>query len=809
MRAVNRNVSLTAVVWLLALAVSQLGAQAPASAPRTVPPAPAPATRTAAAALAVPDRAMLDKYCVGCHNERAKIGNFALDGLDLTHADRNAAEWEKVVLKLRGGLMPPAGRPRPDDATRLAFVSSLERTLDAAAASHPNAGRTETFHRLNRVEYRNAVRDVLALDIDVAALLPSDSASYGFDNMAGALKMSESLMERYLSAARKISRAALGEAGGVVAQTYNVSPALLQNEHVEGLPFGTRGGSLIKHYFPEDAEYSFRFDLAGVATGADVDVLLDGDRLQLLSVKSGRRAVDIDGNEAGEKLEFRAPIAAGPHDVGVAFLYTPALLAEANRKPFMNPTVSNPGIPYLRGVTITGPFNGKGASNTPSRKRIFICDQGTATTPAAETACAKRIFGALARRAYRRPVDDEDLSVLMTAYRDARTSGDFEAGIERGVQQLLVGPEFLFRVEAEPGTPTIKPASNYRISDLDLASRLSFFLWSSVPDEALLVDAVQNRLHLPAVLDAQVRRMLKDPRSSALTSNFVGQWLQLRNLEAATPSEVLFPDFNGSLRQDFRTETEMFFDSIVREDKSALDLLTANYTFLNDRLARHYGVPGISGTHFRRVTLTDQRRFGLLGQGSILTITSQPVRTSPVFRGKWILDNILGTPPPPPPPNVPALPEKSGVYAGKMPSMRERMAEHRANPACASCHAMIDPLGFGLEQFDPVGRTRLVDEMFKPIDASGTTPDGTRFDGVAGLRAALVRQPENFVQTLTIKLMTYALGRGVEYYDMPAVRKIVHDAAPSHYSVPAIISGITRSLPFENRRTAPTTLAAN
>ena len=772
---------------------------------------------------------MLDRYCVGCHNERSKIGGLALDTLDLTKVNDHADVWEKVVRKLRGGLMPPSGRPRPDAATQELFVSSLETAIDTAASLKPNPGRTETFHRLNRAEYRNAVREVLALDIDVASLLPGDSASYGFDNMAGALKISESLMERYLSAARKISRAAIGSATpGPAAQSYLVSPALLQNEHVEGLPFGTRGGALIQHQFPQDAEYAFRFDLAGVSGGADVDVLLDGDRLQLLTVKRGARAVDVDGNEQGEKLEFRAPIKAGPHDLGVAFLYTPVLLTEANRKPFMNPTVSGPGIAYLRGVTITGPFSAAGAGDTPSRSRIFSCTpvsapgtttQGSATSTQgvglrakglSEDQCARQILSSLARRAFRRPVTADDLGVLLAAYAAGRKDGDFEAGIERGVQQLLVSPEFLFRVEADPANLTAKAGVNYRISDLELASRLSFFLWSSVPDEPLLSAASQGRLRTAAGLDREVRRMIADPRSEALTNNFVGQWLQLRNLQAVTPSEVLFPDFNDSLRQDLRQETELFFDSILREDRSTVDLLSANYTFLNDRLARHYGVAGINGSHFRRVTLTDDRRRGLLGQGSILTITSQPIRTSPVFRGKWILENFLGTPPPPPPPNVPALPEKSGVYAGKMPSMRERMAEHRSNPACASCHAMIDPLGFGLEHFDPVGRWREVDELYAPIDASGALPDGTAFDGVSALRAALVKHPDRFVTTLTEKLLTYSLGRGLEYYDMPAVRRIVHDAARSNYKLSAVILGITKSLPFQMRRTAPaTTQTAN
>ncbi len=804
--------------------VRAVGPQTPVAAvsrqPAASEPRPTNTSRPSVTRTAPPSHAILDRYCTGCHSERAKIGGLVLDTLDLAKVGDHADVWEKVVRKLRGGLMPPAGRPRPDGAAQDAFVSSLENALDRAAAARPNPGRTETFHRLNRAEYHNAVRDVLGIDMDVATLLPGDSSSYGFDNMAGALKVSESLMERYLSAARKISRAAIGSAPpGVAAQTYVVSPALLQNTHVDGLPFGTRGGTLVHHLFTQDAEYSFRFDLAGVASGADVDVLLDGERLQLLNVKRGARVVDVDGNEQGEKLEVRAPIKAGPHEVGVAFLYTPSLLSEANRKPFMNPTVSGPGIPYLRGVTITGPFDVAGAGDTPSRKTIFACHpaqdsglraQGSGLKAgSSEDQCARQILSTLARRAFRRPVAGDDLKILLAAYDAGHADGGFEAGIERGVQQLLVSPEFLFRVEADPPAVASTVGSNYRVSELELASRLSFFLWSTVPDEHLINLAAQGQLKMPAVFDRETRRMLADPRAGALSGNFVGQWLQLRNLQVVTPSEVLFPDFNDSLRQDLRRETELFFDSILRENRSALDLLNANYTFLNDRLAKHYGIPNINGSHFRRVTLTDDRRRGILGQGSVLTLTSQPIRTSPVFRGKWILETLLGTPPPPPPPNVPALPEKTGVYAGKSPSMRERMSEHRANAACASCHAMIDPLGFGLEHFDPVGRWRDVDELYAPIDDSGVLPDGTHFDGVSGLRGALLAHPDRFVTALTEKLMTYSLGRGLEYYDMPAVRAIVRNAAASNYKLSAIVLGITKSLPFQKRQTAPASQTAN
>jgi hypothetical protein len=763
--------------------------------------ASAQASSQSAATNLEASQTLLKNYCFGCHNQTLKTGGLALDAFDLTKPGEHADIWEKVVRKLRGGVMPPSGRPRPDAPAQTAFVTWLESQLDRAAAARPNPGRTETFHRLNRAEYQNAVRDLLALEIDVAALLPGDSASYGFDNMAGALKISESLMERYLSSARKVSRAAIGAPVSVAAQTYHLSPALVQTGHVEGLPFGTRGGTLIQHIFPQDAEYVFRFEVAGGGSGADLDVLLDGERLKLINLRGGGRTVDVDGYEANDKLELRTAVKGGPHDVGVTFLQTPTLLGEANRRSFGNPTVSGAGIASLRSVTITGPFDAKGIGDTPSRARIFTC-RPSGDTPAGEQACVRQILGTLARRAFRRPVADEDLSILMTAYKAGRQSGTFENGIERALQQLLVSPEFLFRVDREPSSVAGRAAASYRISDLELASRLSFFLWSSIPDDQLLDLAARGRLRTPAVLEAEVRRMLADPRSEALTTNFVGQWLQLRNMQAVTPSEVLFPDFNDSLRHDFRRETELFVDSILREDRSALQLLDADYTFLNDRLARHYGATGFNGTHFRRVALTDANRRGLLGQASILTLTSQPVRTSPVFRGKYVLDTLLGTPPPAPPPNVPALPDKSGVYAGRTLSMRERMAEHRANPTCAGCHAMIDPLGFGLEHFDAIGRWRNVDESYGKIDATGVLPDGTPFDGVAGLRAALLKQPERFVTALTEKLLTYSLGRGVEYYDMPAVRGIVREAGKSNYKLSAIILGITKSLPFQNRRTA-------
>ena len=768
------------------------GSAAPVE-PAAVRQAPAEASDSAEAS-----RTVIRRYCVACHNGRTLTAGLALDDVDMTRVGDHAELWEMVVRKLRAGLMPPAGRPRPDEATYDRVATWLETELDAAAAASPNPGRTQTFHRLNRAEYRNAVRDVLGIAVDVEELLPADSASYGFDNIAGVLRVSESLMERYLTAARRIGRAAVGTTPPTaVARTYTVSPALPQDDHVEGLPYGTRGGTLITHRFPLDAEYVLRVEVSRVSGGAQLEVTVDGERVELFRMLEGLPSLDIDGNEVGDNLEVRLPVAAGPREIGVAFLKTPALLSETPRRLFLNPTVSRRELPYLRSLTVTGPFDAAGPGDTPARQRLFVCRPAEAGE---EAACADTILATLARRAWRRPVDDADLEILRIAYAAGREGGGFEAGIERALQQLLVSPEFLFRVEADPADAPAA-AVNYRIADLELASRLSFFLWSSVPDDELLDAAAGDTLSDPAELGRQVRRMLADERARALTDNFVGQWLQLRNLEAARPSQVLFADFDDGLRQAFRRETELFFESIVREDRSVLDLLDADYTFVNDRLARHYGIPHVQGSHFRRVAVSGHRG-GLLGQGSVLTITSHPVRTSPVFRGRWILTNILGTPPPDPPPNVPALPDRAGAYADRTPSMRERMAAHRDNPACASCHAMIDPLGFGLERFDPVGRLRDVDEQHLPIDASGVLPDGTAFDDVPGLRSALLARPDRFVGTLTEKLLTYALGRGLEPYDMPTVRAIVRRAADEDYRLSAVVLGIVESLPFRERRTA-------
>jgi hypothetical protein len=715
--------------------------------------------------------------------------------------------------------------------------------LDSAAAAHPNAGRTEALHRLNRAEYQNAVRDLLALDINAADLLPADDGSYGFDNIAGSLKVSQTLMERYLSVAGTIGRLAVGEPPrSSEAVTYRLSPQLPQYDHIEGLPFGTRGGALIHHIIPADAEYDIRVQLqrasgaaiSGLSEPHDLEVSVDGGEVKRFTVKpvaperpaagKGEAAATVaakpektekpEKKEADADLHFRIALKAGPRDIGVAFLMKDHAEDTSLREPFKRLDNSggngvNLSQPHVGAVIITGPLNiaqAKGGVDTPSRRRIFICQPVTA---ADELPCAEKILSGLARHAYRRPVTDADTGILMSSYKDGRKEGDFEQGIEVAIRRMLVSPEFLFRVERDPAN--IPAKTNYRVSDLELASRLSFFLWSSIPDDELINIAVAGGLKNREVLEGQVRRMLADSRSRALVENFAGQWLYLRNLPAATPNLDMFPDFDEGLRQDMRHETELFFGSIIHQDRGVLSLLNADYSFLNERLARHYGIPNVYGSHFRRVALGDQAgiRGGLLGQGSILTVTSHNDRTSPVVRGKWILENILGNPPAPPPAVVPPLNQNNNVN-GKVLSMRERMAIHRENPVCAGCHAVIEPTGFALENFDAVGVWRDVDntpavpwvrtEGSAAIDASGKLPDGTKFNGPAELRSALLSRPDRFVTTLTEKLMIYALGRGIEYYDIPVIRSIVRDSARNDYRFSTLVLDIVDSQPFQMRR---------
>ena len=767
-----------------------------------------PAAGQQAPSAEVGGQTLVDRYCVTCHNDRLETGGFSFETLDVAEVAAHPEAWEKVVRKLRAGAMPPRPRPRPDQETYDGFRAWLEGELDAAAAARLNPGRTETFHRLSRTEYRNAVRDLLALDVDVQELLPADDTSYGFDNIAGVLGVSPTLMERYLSAGRKISRLAVASpVPSPTAETFRIASDLGQDRRMEGLPFGTRGGTVIDYNFPEDAEYIFEILPDGPLRiePHDLEITIDGERIALLTVGKAPDPDDPRGlyTPEIETLDVRAPVTAGPHEVGIAFLRKTSAEPEGIRKLYLRPfTGEGSGgdsryQPYVESVTIAGPYESSGArpvEGTPSRERIFTCRPARGEA-AEETVCAREILSAVARRAYRRPVDEDDVARLLAFYDRGRAAGSFDTGIEMALRRLLVSPEFLFRVERDP--EGVAAGESYRVSDLELASRLSFFLWSSIPDDELLDVAARGELSVPEVFEAQVQRMLADPRSEALVGNFAGQWLTLRNAAAVQPDEDAFPDFGEGLRRAFRRETELLFSSVLREDRSTLDLLAADYTFVNERLARHYGIPNVRGSHFRRVALDDEARGGLLGHGSILTVTSYANRTSPVNRGKWVLENILGTPPPPPPPDVPDLETAEG---GQALSMREAMEQHRANPVCASCHRLMDPLGLSLENFDAIGRWRDRSETRGAIDGTGELPDGTPFDGPSGLKAALLRHPDRFVTTVTEKLLTYALGRGIEYYDAPAVRAIVRAAAGDGYRLSSLVKGVVRSAPFQMRR---------
>jgi hypothetical protein len=769
------------------------------------------------------NRALLDKYCVTCHNSKTKIGGLTLDTADLANVPANAETWEKVVRKLRTGAMPPLGMPKPEKPAVDGFVSWLESSIDRAATAHPNPGRP-ALHRLNRAEYGNAIRDLLALDIDSSALLPTDDASYGFDNVASVLGLSPALQERYIAAAGKISRLAVGDpATGPIVDTYRVRSDISQNDHIEGLPLGTRGGVVIHHTFPLDAEYVIKVKLlkstvdllfGGNAEDETLEIAVNGERVKTLVVNPKKKdepnadskvanggfdpaaATKLSMSQPPDSLEARLFVKAGPQTVTVAFLKKTLAPVEDLLEPFERSTIdpSDPkGLPHVLAVSIGGPFEAKGSGDTPSRRRIFSCHPANASE---EIPCARKIIATLARRAYREPVSDSDLETLLGFYQEGRNRGNFDNGIEMALRRMLASPQFVFRFERDPANAT--PDTNYRISDLDLASRLSFFIWSSIPDDELLTLASQGKLKNPAVLEQQVRRMLADSRSQSLVDNFAGQWLYLRNLRGVAPDLEEFPNFDDNLRQAFKKETELFFGSIMHEDHNVLDLLNANYTFVNERLARHYGIPNIYGSQFRRVTVTDDARRGLLGQGSLLTVTSVATRTSPVQRGKWLLENILGTPPNPPPAGVPPL--KDNAAGGKPLTVRERMEQHRASPSCAGCHKVLDPLGFALDNFDGVGAWRTLGEDGTAIDATGVLADGTKVNGPVDLRNALLSRPNVFVGTMTEKLLTYALGRGVEYYDMPAIRAIVQNAARSDYHFSSLIVGVVKSTPFQMRR---------
>jgi hypothetical protein len=761
-------------------------------------------------------------YCETCHNDRLKTGGLSLQGLPI---DGNAETWEKVIRKVRAGMMPPAGAKRPERAALDAFAGSIENTIDRAAAAAPNPGRAP-LHRMNRVEYENAIRDLLALDVDSSTLLPADDSSHGFDNIAEVLGVSPSLLERYVAAAAKISRLAVGERDAAPAQvTYSVKGDLSQNQTLEGMPLGTRGGTTITHNFPVDGEYQIRLALLKLsfgqvfgegAEGEELEVTLNGQRVKLFKLDEvpmffmreskgshPARPQPTDPIEERVKmtpdirLEFTLKVKAGPQTIGVAFLNkAQAINEDLVRRPvsstydvFIGMQYGYTTAPHLSRVVITGPYNPTGLGDTPSRRRVFVCRPAA---PADEPACAKQIISTLVRRAYRRTPADADIDSLLAFYQEERKKTDnFEAGIEIALRRVLADPEFIFRFEPPP--VGVAPKTPYRISDTELASRLSFFLWSSIPDEELLKLAIDGKLRQPAVLERQARRMLADPKSRALVTNFANQWLFLRELKNANPDVTIFPDFDDNLRQAFQRETELLFESVIREDRSVLDLLDSNYTFVNERLARHYGIPNIYGPDFRRVPVPGDARRGLLGHGSLQLVTSNPNRTSPVMRGKWILENLFGTAAPTPPADVPPLEEKPTATAK---SVRERIEQHRASPACAGCHKIMDPIGLAMENFDAVGRWRTTDEGVA-IDASGQLVDGTALNGPASLRKAMLDRQDVFIAALTEKLMMYGVGRETKYYDMPAVRTVMRDAAKNRYRFSDLILGVVKSAPFQ------------
>jgi mono/diheme cytochrome c family protein len=744
--------------------------------------------------------AVVEQYCQACHNATVATRGLSFADLDPAAPAKQPEAWESIVKKLAYRHMPPVGMPRPDEATYEAVVDEIAGSLDAAADAHPNPGRTATFRRLNRTEYRNAIRDLLHLDVDVSSLLPRDESSNGFDNITVG-ELSPMLMEGYLNAAHKISRLAVGGPLRDVGGELILVPAdLTQEQHAPGLPFGTRGGTAVSHNFPLDGEYEIRMTLSrdrdeqveGLRGDFTAELALDGKRIGLFPISPPESR---DHSQVDKDLHVRIPVTAGPHEISATFLKKSAALLETERQPYLarfNMDRHPRAQPAVYSISITGPYDAAGPGETPSRERIFTCRPAQASE---EGACAKQVIAQLARRGYRRPVTASDTDQLMRFYEQGREERGFEGGIEMALRALLASPEFLFRIERDPAG--VAPKSAYRVSDLALASRLSFFLWSSIPDDELLEVAERGELRKPEILEKQVRRMLADARSQSLIDSFAGQWLYLRNLDSVNPDRRIYPDFDENLRQAFRRETELLFETIVREDRPLVELIGADYTFLNERLAKHYGIPHVYGSQFRRVQLpTDSHRGGLLTQASVLSVTSYANRTSPVVRGKWILTNIMGTPPPPPPPDVPPLKEKSP--SGKKLSGRELLAEHRANPLCASCHNTLDPVGLALENYDAIGRWRNRDDGV-PVDASGVLPDGSPFDGPEGFRQALLARPELFVATASEKMLTYALGRGLEYYDMPAIRDIVSHAAEYDYRFSAIVLGIVESTPFQMR----------
>jgi hypothetical protein len=721
-----------------------------------------------------PERALVDRYCIGCHSAALKSGGLVLEKLDVTHAGDAAETWEKVIRKVRAGMMPPSGVPRPDRAALDSFAANLEMQLDRAAASKP-VPASPALHRLNRTEYANAVRDLLALEVDASTLLPADDSSEGFDNIAAALAITPALVERYTAAAVKVAKLAVGNTLiSASTATYRAASDFSQTMQLDGMPLGTRGGLQVRYNFPVDGDYTFkiRAKVAGIGLGGapppgeQLELTVNGERVKL---------------GPGTSIDLKIPVKAGPQTVAAAYV--------RKRPPGSDEIWGvSAGDSGVQSIAITGPTNVTGPGDTPSRRRIFVCRP---TAESDEVACAKKIATELATRAFRQPPSGSDLDLLLGFYQNGRNSANFDVGIEQVVARVLVDPRFVFRFEREPAN--VPAGSVYRVSDIELASRLSFFLWSSIPDDELLSVAASGKLHEPAVLEQQARRMLADPKSDSLVTSFGDQWLYLRELKAARPETKAF---NDNLRQGFRRETEMLLESILREDRSVVDLLDADYTFVDETLAKHYGIPDVRGSRFRRVAVTDDDRRGLLGQGSFLLVTSVVNRTSPVARGKWILENILGVSPPLPPPNVPALEATEG--AKKAASVREQMVQHRNNPTCAACHKIMDPIGFSLENFDLIGRKRSADSGVA-VDASGQLVDGTQLNGAASLRRALLGRSDVFVRTMTEKLMTYGTGRALKYTDMPAVRAIVRDAARNDNRFSSLIVGIVKSDTFQMR----------
>jgi len=845
-----------ALAFAMSLAYATLNAQpaAPGARPTTTS-ANAPAVRKPDTAAVAQHQALVQQYCVTCHSQRLKTGGLVLDPAALATPSTNIELWEKVTRKLRSGLMPPPGSPRPPNGALVTLTGWLEGELDRVAAQSPNPGRP-MLHRLNRSEYANAIRDLLRLDVDPALLLPPDDSAFGFDNVSDVLGVSPSLQERYLTAASTISGLAVGDTrmrpGG---ETYRIAQDLSQDQHIDGLPLGTLGGTRVRHIFPLDGEYDIQTKLyrtnlnmvRGLQYPHDVEIAIDGKTVHRATIGGNADLAAMfdkptdTGDDVERRLRTKVKVSAGAHDVTVAFVGNMAVKDAVRLQPFMRSSADNfdwAGAPHIQTVAITGPFGATSPGDTPSRRAIFTCGLagpprtaaalggtrpttatearasagqvppgGTRSTTAgsvgqvppkasvaskADLACARQILSRLARRAYRRPVSDADLGPVLAFYEEGRKEGSFEHGIQRGLERILASPLFIFRVEQDPAA--LAAGTPHRLTDIEIASRLSFFLWSSIPDEPLLQRAERSALQ-PAALDAQVTRMLADPKSSALVANFAGQWLQLRNVRSVQPNTNLFPDFDDNLRRSMRRETELLFESIVREDRSVLDLLRADYTYLDERLARHYGVPNIYGSQFRRVPVTDDQRRGLLGQASILAVTSHAERTSPVLRGKWVLENLLGLIVPPPPEDVPPLVTKEGEAPR---TLRAQMEAHRATPVCASCHKLMDPIGFALENFDAVGSWR-TKEPAGPIDASGQLADGSKVDGVVALRNAILARPDVFVTTMTEKMFVYALGRGIEAYDRPAIRQIVRDAARDNYRFSSLVRGIVRSPAFQMR----------